>query len=232
MTFRYNEAVPWGRNFNEYRHMFSLTDADLGRKILGCGDGPASFNAHMTAKGQRVVSCDPLYQFTAGQIQKRIDVTYQIVIEQTRLNANKFVWETIASPDALGQIRMAAMADFLADYSQGSMDGRYVAAELPDLPFVDQSFDIALCSHFLFLYSDHFSLDFHRQAIQAMCRVAGEARIFPILDYNANRSPFVDPLLDHLTKSGYSVNIEPVDYEFQRGGNQMLRVSRLPVSAT
>jgi hypothetical protein len=226
MPIRYNDAVPWGRNFNEYRHMFSLTDADLGGKILGCGDGPASFNAQMSARGQRVASCDPLYQFTAQQIQQRIDVTYQTVIEQTRLNANKFVWGTIASPDALGQIRRAAMADFLADYSQGSIEGRYVAAELPDLPFADQSFDIALCSHFLFLYSDHFSLDFHRQAIQAMCRVAGEARIFPILDYNANCSPFVDPLVHDLAKSGYIVNIETVDYEFQRGGNQMMRVCR------
>jgi hypothetical protein len=94
------------------------------------------------------------------------------------------------------------------------------------LPFADQSFDIALCSHFLFLYSDNFPLEFHRQAIEAMCRVADEARIFPILDYNANRSPFVDPLVGHLTQAGYRVAIETVDYEFQRGGNQMMRVGR------
>jgi hypothetical protein len=226
MTFRYDEAVPWGRSFTEYRHMFNLTVADLGRKILGCGDGPASFNAHMLERGHRVVSCDPLYQFTAQQIQNRIDATYHTVIEQTRRNQSKFVWDVIPSPDELGRIRMAAMADFLADYPRGMVDGRYVAAELPDLPFADQSFDLALCSHFLFLYSDNFSLEFHQQAVQAMCRVAHEVRIFPLLTYNADPSPYIDPLVAHLTQAGYSVNIETVDYEFQRGGNQMMRVCR------
>lgn len=224
MTFRYEEAVPWGRSFAEYQHMFSLTDADLGQKILGCGDGPASFNAQMLARGQRVVSCDPLYQFTAQQIQNRIDATYQTVIEQTRRNQNKFVWEAISSPDELGRIRMAAMADFLADYSRGMADGRYVAAELPYLPFTDNSFDLALCSHFLFLYSDNFSLEFHQQAIEAMCYAAHEVRIFPLLTYNADLSPFVEPLTKHLTQSGYTVTIETVNYEFQRGGNQMMRI--------
>ena len=29
MAFKLNGAVPWGRNFEEYRLMFSLTDDDL-----------------------------------------------------------------------------------------------------------------------------------------------------------------------------------------------------------
>ena len=33
--------------------MFDLSAADLGRRILGCGDGPASFNAELTAQGGR-----------------------------------------------------------------------------------------------------------------------------------------------------------------------------------
>ena len=43
--FALDQVVPWGRSFDEYRRMFALTDADLSRVILGCGDGPASFNA-------------------------------------------------------------------------------------------------------------------------------------------------------------------------------------------
>lgn len=68
MSFRYEEAVPWGRSFDEYRHMFDLTEVDLRRHILGCADGPASFNAEMTRQGHRVISCDPLYQFTAAKL--------------------------------------------------------------------------------------------------------------------------------------------------------------------
>ena len=46
------QVVPWGRSLAEYRAMFALSEADLQRRILGCGDGPASFNAEMTAAGR------------------------------------------------------------------------------------------------------------------------------------------------------------------------------------
>ena len=224
MAFKYESAVPWGRSFDEYCRMFALSASDLELRILGCADGPAGFNAEMSRQGHRVVSCDPLYQFTAAQIQERIDATYQEVIGQTRRNQERFVWNSIPSVDALGQIRMAAMSNFLDDYAQGALEGRYVTAELPSLPFQAASFDLALCSHFLFLYSDNFSCEFHFQAIQAMCYVAHEARIFPLLTYNAEPSPHLEPLGAQLKVAGYDAVIETVPYEFQRGGNKMLRV--------
>ena len=116
MTFKYETVVPWGRSFAEYRHMFRLTDEDLNGRIIGCGDGPASFNATMRQRGHHVVSCDPLYQLTASQIKERIAATYETVIGQTRQNQERFVWDLIKSPDELGQIRMTAMSEFLADY--------------------------------------------------------------------------------------------------------------------
>jgi hypothetical protein len=44
MAFTLDQVVPWGRSFDEYRRMFALSDDDLGLRILGCADGPASFN--------------------------------------------------------------------------------------------------------------------------------------------------------------------------------------------
>ncbi len=44
MSIKYSTVVPWGRSYNEYLDMFNLNKSDLGKKILGCGDGPASFN--------------------------------------------------------------------------------------------------------------------------------------------------------------------------------------------
>ena len=44
--------------------MFALTDEDRRSRILACADGPASFNAEMTAKGRQVTSFDPLYEFS------------------------------------------------------------------------------------------------------------------------------------------------------------------------
>jgi hypothetical protein len=226
MAFTYHSAVPWGRSFDEYQRMFGLTDRDLNLRIVGCADGPASFNAHLARLGRRVVSCDPLYLLTAAHIQARIAATYVDVIGQTRQNEAKFVWTYIKSPDELGRIRMDAMQTFLADYAQGKREGRYVSGALPYLPFKPASFDIALCSHFLFLYSDKLSLAFHQQAIEAMCAVAREVRIFPLLTYNADLSPRLEPVRQRLAQAGYTVTIERVPYEFQRGGNEMLRVLR------
>jgi len=227
MTFKYDEAVPWGRSFDEYRRMFALSDNDFCLRIVGCGDGPASFNTEMFQRGYRVVSCDPLYQLNAARIQERIDVTYENIMQQTYQNQHRFVWTSIKTPVELGALRLAAMERFLADFVDGKKDGRYVTGELPDLPFEGGAFDLAVCSHFLFLYSDILTLEFHRRAIEEMCRVASEARIFPLLNYNAEPSPFVEPLLDELANSGFSASIETVPYEFQRGGNKMLRVRRL-----
>jgi ubiquinone/menaquinone biosynthesis C-methylase UbiE len=116
------------------------------------------------------------------------------------------------------------MQTFVADYEMGKQQGRYIMAELPTLPFADKTFDLALCSQFLFLYSDNLSLEFHREAIETLCRVAAEVRIFPLLTYNATRSPYVDPVMDGLKQAGYNVTIERVPYEFQRGGNEMMRI--------
>ena len=48
VTIKLNQIIPWGRSFQEYRRMFTLTDEDLRGSILGCADGPASFNAEAT----------------------------------------------------------------------------------------------------------------------------------------------------------------------------------------
>ncbi len=209
--------------------MFALTDGDLAMRILGCGDGPASFNAGLTKRGGRVVSVDPLYRFSPDDIRERIRRTCTEVLEQTRRNAHEFIWTSIKSVEELGRLRMAAMDEFLLDYPQGMVEKRYVEGELPHLPFPDRSFDLAVCSHLLFLYSEHLSEDFHVESIQELCRVAREARLFPLLELGSRKSRHVSAVATHLAATGYAVSIETVPYEFQRGGNQMMRVKHAAV---
>ena len=78
MSFTLENVVPWGRTLAEYRAMFSLTDADLQKSILGCSDGPAGFNAELTGMGGRIISADPIYQFPAEQIRVRGDEVYDL----------------------------------------------------------------------------------------------------------------------------------------------------------
>lgn len=224
--FTLDQVVPWGRSYDEYLRMFALTDDDLGLKIVGCGDGPASFNAEATRLGSSVVSCDPIYRYDVDQLRQRIASTYNDILEQTRQNVSEFVWSAIHSVDELGQVRMAAMNAFLDDYSAGLTERRYIDAELPNLPFADASFALALCSHFLFLYTTQLGEAFHQAAIREMCRVATEVRIFPLLALGATPSPLVDPAIEQLHRRGFDVSIHDVPYEFQRGGNKMMRIRR------
>jgi hypothetical protein len=224
MPITLDQIIPWGRSFSEYVGMFSLTAADLEGQILGCGDGPASFNAAMYLQGRKVVSVDPLYQFTPEQIRVRVRDAYETIVKQLAANQSAYVWTTIHSPQDLGRVRLEAMVEFLGDFERGKTEGRYLPLELPKLPFADGAFDLALCSHLLFTYSNHLSLDFHCQSILEMCRVAREVRVFPLLDHSCEPSPHLEYVCRFIEEHRGRWTIESVAYEFQRGGNQMLRI--------
>lgn len=226
MGLELDSIVPWGRSFAEYISMFELTEKDLGLRILGCGDGPAAFNATLTRRGGSVVSVDPLYAFDTAQIRERIAATYASVMDQMAKNQDDYRWQHIPSVEALGKIRLSAMEDFLADYAAGKPEGRYITGELPSLPFDDGQFDLALSSHFLFLYSKHLSLAFHTEAILEMLRVAREVRVFPLLGLDGTPSPHLGAITECLASKGFTTTVLRVPYEFQKGGNEMLVVKR------
>ncbi|WP_027185421.1 class I SAM-dependent methyltransferase [Desulfovibrio inopinatus] len=225
MGFQLTEIVPWGRSFSEYRSMFALGQSELSRSILGCGDGPASFNADFSAQGGRIVSADPLYAFSAEAIAERIDAVFQTVMKQIRANRTDYIWTHIRSEDELGEIRMQAMRRFLEDYPAGIHEGRYVNAALPNLPFENGTFDLALVSHLLFLYSKHMDFDFHLAALIELCRVAREVRIFPLVELDGTPSRHLENIIGALTHNGMTSRKVRTDYEFQRGGHDMLVIT-------
>ena len=230
MPYQLDQVVLWGRSLGEYQRMFALDfdngGADLNRRILGVGDGPASFNAELTAHGGDVVSVDPAYAFSRDDIATRIDETFDEVMTQLRQNQQDFDWRFFDSPDDVARERRRAMEAFLVDYNAGQEARRYVAGGLPSLDFADGAFDLALCSHFLFLYSEQLSQEFHIAAVRELCRVAGEMRIFPLLALGGAPSPHVEPVREALAEEEYKVEIVAVDYEFQRGGNQMMKIQQ------
>lgn len=224
MAFSLDHIVPWGRSFEEYTAMFNLKENDLGKLILGCSDGPASFNCTLTRRGGQIISLDPLYAYSREEIQYRINETFDEVLHKVEQNKDEFVWTSISTPSELGRVRMEAMHDFLADFDDGREEGRYIAGELPNLPFSERQFELALSSHFLFLYSERLSLEFHLHSIRELCRTAEEVRLFPLLELGSKTSRHVDMVLSWLDKEGYDFEVVAVDYEFQRGGNKMLRI--------
>jgi hypothetical protein len=217
-----DRVVPFGRSKTEYELMFALTESDRLKSIVGIGDGPASFNAEMTVAGYQVTSIDPIYQFTGSEIKNRFDACVDTVIEQVRNTPNNWVWSYHKSPEDLRANREKAISLFLEDYDHGKIAGRYLNAELPRLDFRDRQFQLALCSHFLFLYSEHLSFEFHLESIRELCRIAEEVRIFPLLNLAQARSPYIDEICSTLAKEGISSEIIQVPYELQRGGNQAI----------
>ncbi|MEM8563711.1 MAG: SAM-dependent methyltransferase [Pseudomonadota bacterium] len=224
MSIKVEEAVPWGRTFEEYVAMFHLTAIDLNKSILGCGDGPASFNATSHQRNLSVISADPIYAFTAQQISVRIDEVAPDIIAQLRRDEHELVWEYFASLDDLIGTRHHAMTTFLEDFADKSNSSRYVTASLPTLPFSDSQFDLALCSHFLFLYGKIYSQQFHLDSILEMCRVANEVRIFPLVELEQPRSRHLSSICETLEQLGHSVERVRVNYELIRGGNEMLKI--------
>lgn len=224
MGFNLQNVVPWGRSFAEYRAMFALSKQDLQQSMLGIGDGPAAFNAILTGQGGRIVSADPIYALSSEQIRRRIDDIYDNMVQQVATNADHLRLEQFGSAEKLGQTRKQAMNLFLQDYDQGKQQGRYLDVELPVLPFAQGQFDMALCSHLLFLYSDQLDLDFHIESILELCRVARQIRIFPLMNLSHQLSQHLEPVLEALATAGFCAHIEQVDYEFQTGANQMLRI--------
>ena len=222
-----NEVVPLGRTFTEYQAMFSLNKADLNKKILDCGGGPSSFNYEMKMQNKEITTIDPIYQFNKEDIKKMIDETFDDVMAQGKANKDDYIWKNIKTGEELAETRMYAMKTFLNDFEAGKKEKRYITAALPDLPFKDSQFDLALSSHFLFLYSDLLSLDFHVSAIDEMLRVANEVRIFPLLDLSTDKSKHVDEIIRIFKEKEIQVSIETVDYEFQKGGNQLMKIKHV-----
>jgi hypothetical protein len=222
MAFHLSDVVPWGRTFSEYEAMFSLSENDLRKSILGCSDGPAAFNYEATRRGIQVVSTDPIYRFSAEEIQARINESAPVVAKQLRENPNEFLWRYFPNVEAVIEARLSAMQLFITDYQSGTAEGRYIEASLPKLPFRNHEFDLSLCSHFLLLYSQQHDLDFHLSAINELCRVSREVRIFPLMELGSVPSRHLDNVVSSLRTSGHDVRRIKVGYEFQRGADEML----------
>ena len=222
MVMQLDRVVPFGRSLEEYKLMFDLSPANLQRHILGVGDGPASFNAEGTKLGIDITSIDPLYRFKATEIKQRFDAVVDTIIDQIIATPDNWVWNYYRNPQELKTGRVKTTETFIADYEAGKKSGRYQVQELPHLDFADRTFDLALCSHFLFLYSEQCDLDFHLASIKEMLRVSKEVRIFPLLTLMQEISPYLEPVQQEVINLGYSATVQTVPYELQPGGNQML----------
>lgn len=213
------------RSLVEYEAFFALAGPDLAARLLDCGAGASGFTAALNARGGRVAAVDPTYGMGRRALfrQAKMSTTQGAAIVAD--NDDRFTWSWYGSPPRREELRHDARGRFVADLQ--AHPGRYVAGALPRLPFADNTFDLALCSHLLFTWSDIFDEDWHLQALLELLRVAPQVRVFPlVVQGSGDPVPFLPRVLDRLRTHGQDVVVTQVPYEFQRGANQMLTVRR------
>jgi ubiquinone/menaquinone biosynthesis C-methylase UbiE len=217
-----------GRSCTEYLKMFNLDLQDLkDKKILDCAAGASSFTAKMTGRGYDVKAVDILYGKDPSFLQKRCkDHLIALVSALSKLEGH-FVWNFFENLDELKKTRLEACRQFFEDYKNNRE--KYIKADLLNLPFKDNAFNVVLCSHLLFIYDHRLSYEFHINAVKEMLRVTSEdVLIHPLVRHKAIKSRYVKKVAEDLPD--VDVMIERVDYEFRNGGNEMIRINKSEVT--
>jgi hypothetical protein len=216
-----------GRTYYEYVHIFDLDEHTLKEAtVLDCPSGASSFAAEGGSRGHNIRACDLLYALPHARLMDKACADTAYALEQAHKVEDLYDWGFYRSAKAHSEERLRALMKFSGDFRAGAGKGRYIAAELPRLPFRDRSFSLVLCSHFLFLYGDRLSFEFHLACIQEFLRVGEEVRIYPVLGLDAMRYPRLDELTKLLAAKGVTARIKRVPFQFMKGGDSMLRITR------
>jgi len=175
-----------------------------------------------------VIGVDPLYAQPLDALVQRGSDDVHNTISRMRANASRFADIDL---DAYAHSKLRALARFASDFEQGSIDGRYVTASLPNLPFADREFDVTLSAHLLFTYSDPasggllpesaFTLDWHLSAADELLRVTRhELRLYPTTTRSLRpcRHPYAEAIADRFRSLGHGVRYEPSS--FARGNHK------------
>jgi SAM-dependent methyltransferase len=138
---------------------------------------------------------------------------------------DRFVWTWYGSRER----RDRMLSDALEAFRTGldTHPATYVPGALPELPYAADAFDLALCSHLLFTWSDLLDEEWPERALLELLRVARQVRVFPlVVQGTAEPVPFLPRTLDRLRALGHRADVVQVPYEFHCGANAMLGLNR------
>jgi hypothetical protein len=216
------DIIVSSRPYDEYLAMFGLEERQvLSGAVLDCPGGAGPFAAAVRVRGGEAVSADPAYALPRAEILAQSRAGLDHAMRYLEENRSSYVWTFFSSLDDLRDRRLAALEEFAGDFT--GPDPRYVVAALPSLPFDDGAFRLVLSAYLLFAYPDHLDEAAHERALRELVRVAREeVRLFPLIDTSYVRHPAVDDLRRRLAAGGVDSEVRGIDYELQRGGNEVL----------
>jgi SAM-dependent methyltransferase len=225
------------RSFEEYVRMFALGDPPAAAgEVLDVASGASSFTAEAARRGLAIVAVDPRYGLPADALYE--EARTEIDVSTAKLEGLKdlFDFSYYGSLENHRAGREASLERFITDFAADRREGggRYVAGELPHLPFEDDRFDLVLCSHFLFLYGEHFDEDFHERAVLELirvCRPGGEVRIYPLVTLSFREYPHLDRLVDRVRReTGCEVAFPESRLPFIPGSDRLMVIRKPDLS--
>jgi hypothetical protein len=216
------------RALADYRDMFVLTDEDLvAGPILDCPGGASPFGAQVRARGGTAVSVDPVYTTGPAELMALVRADIERTYAWAATQDATVNWSYVGSADAMRRAFEVGADLFAMDYDPGSP--WYVAAQLPNLPFPDRHFRLALCSHLLFCYPEYLGYAEHLAGLLELMRVtAGEVRVYPLIDTAAATYPRLAELRTDLAARGVETEIRSANCSWQTGGDRFLACRRSP----
>jgi hypothetical protein len=217
------DVVLLGRTFDEYCQIFKLDNETLrAGAILDAAGGVSSFCTEANARGYSVTAADRIYSFEPDEIERKCSRDLDHVMGQLPSIAERYIWDFYKDVDGLRAHRERAYQAFVEDFRRYGRE-RYIPTTLPATSFADAQFRLALSSHLLFLYDDQLDYSFHKQTILELLRVVShEVRIFPLVNLRNERGSALARLFEDADLQRYFMQIEPVNYEFIKNGNEML----------
>ena len=208
--------------YDDYKTMFELDDTLPNTKILDFPGAYSSFNATASKKYEQVTSLDPLYDLDKTMITQLIHHQLNIWQNHIKNTSDDPKKQTIAK-EKFERFKTAIQL-FLDDFSAGKEQGRYQPWDAEQkLPFKDHSFSLALCSHWLF--KQPYSLIQTIEFIDELCRVAGEARIFPLANKQFEIPHYLGHLMANFQSRGYKISCVSIDFDKGEKGGAMLCIT-------
>lgn len=95
--------------------------------------------------------------------------------------------------------------------------------QLQNKGFPDQSFDLALCTDFLFANGEEDQAVYLSTLLE-LVRVASEVRVFPLVNQKGEPSQYLGAVIQALQEKGMGVEVRQVMDTKQGSSNAMLRI--------
>ena len=219
------KLVLWGHHFSEYVDMFDLEEDLTGKKILEFACGPTAVNYELSSKGHFIQSCDPWFSDDVDAMHQRFNQQLQQQIQRMKEHPERFNFDKYGGIDTFITKREHGFDQFFQDYMTGVHQGRDQTFDNGHLPFEHSSFDIALCSNFLFADLAEQGLAFQLAWIKELARVANDIRIYPLTDQQGRVSEILGPVLLQLQQDGFQVVIQEVPFRLVPNSKAMLKLS-------